>query len=166
MTRWDTPSILLATTQQGISGLYSLSSLYQLAKFLYVIFLWTSNTWREVGVKYWPMSPHHTGQRLRPHHNAGVSLVVVGRMHALESLLPGRVPKICRGRERKPISSSLKCKRGKSSHLSPRERLQSQVLTDWHRLVAYWGCVFVESQSVGGHLLSTTEMIIKALTSS
>lgn len=45
MTRSDSPSILLATTQQGISGLYSLSSLYQLAKFLYVIFLWTSNTW-------------------------------------------------------------------------------------------------------------------------
>lgn len=35
----DSPSILLATTQQGISGLYSLSSLYQLVRFLYVIFL-------------------------------------------------------------------------------------------------------------------------------
>lgn len=41
----DSPSILLATTQHGISGLYSLSSLYQLARFLYVIFLWTSKTY-------------------------------------------------------------------------------------------------------------------------
>lgn len=47
MPQPDLPSILLATTQQGISGLYSLSSLYQLAKFLYVIFLWTSKTWEE-----------------------------------------------------------------------------------------------------------------------
>lgn len=45
------PSILLATTQQGISGLYSLSSLYQLAKFLYVIFLWTSKTLNKKNIK-------------------------------------------------------------------------------------------------------------------
>ena len=43
----NTPSILLATTQQGISGLNSLSSLYQLVRFLYVTFLWTSKTWKK-----------------------------------------------------------------------------------------------------------------------
>lgn len=38
------PSILLATTMHGISGLNSRSSAYQVLRFLYVIFLCTSNT--------------------------------------------------------------------------------------------------------------------------
>ena len=38
------PSILLATTMHGISGLNSRSSVYQVLRFLYVIFLCTSNT--------------------------------------------------------------------------------------------------------------------------
>ena len=40
----ELPSILLATRIQGISSLYSRSSLYHIAKFLYVGFLVTSNT--------------------------------------------------------------------------------------------------------------------------
>lgn len=44
---WNLPSILLATTRHGISGRYSRSSLYQFGRFLYVIFLWTSNTWQK-----------------------------------------------------------------------------------------------------------------------
>lgn len=38
------PSILLATTMHGISGLDFRSSAYQVLRFLYVTFLWTSNT--------------------------------------------------------------------------------------------------------------------------
>ena len=40
-------SILFATTIHGISDLYSLSSLYHFARFLYVVFLVISNAWEE-----------------------------------------------------------------------------------------------------------------------
>lgn len=38
---------------------------------------------------------------------------------------------------------------------------KSTIPTNWHRLVTYSGCVFVESQGVGGHLLSATGETIK-----
>lgn len=38
---------------------------------------------------------------------------------------------------------------------------KSTIPTNWHRLVTYSGCVFVESQGVGGQLLSATGETIK-----
>lgn len=46
-----------------------------------------------------------------PYQDAGVGLVIVGRVHTVEPLLAGRVPEVCRGRELHVSSFDIRCDR-------------------------------------------------------
>lgn len=102
------------------------------------------------------------------YHDACMCFVVVWGMHALKPLLTGSVPEICEWYKKTrcrrnltvaathhDIKSSVTCSWTGTCDMN------CTILTNRYCLICNSGCVFVESQSVGGHLLRTTAEGVK-----